>query len=209
VARDWYAWHLSYTDPDSRLSRRLRTVQREITRWLDARPEPDLRVVSACAGQGRDLLDVLAQRPSDAVRVHARLIEYDERNLAQAKLRAAELPLVTVVRADAGKLASYAGAVPADLVLLAGVFGNITEADIQRTIAALPQLCATGASVIWTKSRQDGDRTPAVRGWFAEHGFTETAFHAPTDAKFSVGVHRLRAEPEPLDPSGELFTFVT
>ena len=29
---------------------------------------------------------------------------------------------------------AYTGAVPADLVLLVGIFGNITPADIQRTV---------------------------------------------------------------------------
>lgn len=208
MARDWYAWHSPYDDPGSPLYRRLRTVQGEIHRWLDDRPEPDLRVVSACAGQGRDLLDVLAQRPADAARVQARLIEYDERNLAEAKRRATGLPRVTVSRADAGKLGSYAGTVPADLVLMVGVFGNITDDDIQRTIAALPRLCAAGATVIWTRSRRDDDLTPAIRGWFADSGFAEVAFHAPDDAWFSVGVHRLDVDPQPLDPAGELFTFV-
>ena len=40
------------------------------------------------------------------------------------------------------------GAVPADLVLMAGVFGNITDADAQQTITALPEQCAADATVI-------------------------------------------------------------
>ena len=209
----WHAWHLPYADPDTPLSRRLRTVQREIEIWLDERPEPVLRVVSACAGQGRDLLEVLARRP-DAQRVRARLIEYDARNAAEAVDRVEAAGLaggaagVAVVRADAGKLASYAGAVPADLALMVGIFGNITDDDIQRTIAALPQLCAAGATVIWTRGRHDGDLTPAVRTWFAAGGFAERAFHAPPDVTFSVGVHRFEGRPRPLPAAGDLFAFV-
>lgn len=42
----------------------------------------------------------------------------------------------------------YADAVPADLVLLCGIFGNIPDADVQATVRAAPQLCAPGAEVV-------------------------------------------------------------
>lgn len=118
---DWYAWHQPYDDPDSPLSRRLRLVQRHIAQWLDERTDDSLSVVSVCAGQGRDLLDLLTARP-DAGRVRARLIEYDDRNasIAGAAIEAARLANVTALRGDAGDLASYVGAVPADLVLGSG-----------------------------------------------------------------------------------------
>lgn len=204
---DWHDWHRPYDDPDSPLSRRLRLVQEHVDRWLDERPEPALTVVSACAGQGRDLLGVLAGRP-DAARVRATLIEYDPRNAAAARAEVDRLGLsLTVACADAGLTASYADAVPADLVLFAGVFGNIGDTDVRHTIAALPQLCAPGATVIWTRTRRAPDLTPSIRTWFAEVGFVETAFHAPDDVLFSVGVHRLTAPPRPLGPPGRLFRF--
>ncbi|GAA2386146.1 hypothetical protein Cme02nite_67060 [Catellatospora methionotrophica] len=205
--KDWYDWHQPYADPASPLSRRMRLVQRHIVDWLDERPELELTVVSACAGQGRDLLGVLAERP-DAARVRATLIEYDPRNVAVAQAEAARLGVAVEARcADAGLLESYADAVPADLVLFAGVFGNIGDEDVRRSVAALPRLCAPGATVIWTRTRRAPDLTPAIRAWFAEAGFTETAFHAPEDVVFTVGVHRLTADPRPLDPPGRLFSF--
>ncbi|MFC7244671.1 SAM-dependent methyltransferase [Catellatospora aurea] len=205
--KDWYDWHGPYADPGSPLSRRLRLVQEHVDRWLDERPEPVLTVVSACAGQGRDLFGVLARRP-DAARVRATLIEYDPRNAAAARAEAGRLGLsVTVACADAGLTESYADAVPADLVLFAGVFGNIGDADVRRTVAALPRLCAPGATVIWTRTRRAPDLTPSIRAWFAEAGFAETVFHAPDDVLFSVGVHRLAAAPRPLGPPARLFRF--
>ncbi len=51
--RDWQGWHQRYDDPDSALSRRLRLVQAHICSFLD-RVEDPVRVVSACAGDGRD-----------------------------------------------------------------------------------------------------------------------------------------------------------
>ncbi|WP_144127498.1 class I SAM-dependent methyltransferase [Catellatospora sichuanensis] len=207
ATKDWYDWHQPYTDPDSPLSRRLRLVQDHVDSWLDERPEPVLTVVSACAGQGRDLLGVLARRP-DASRVRATLIEYDSRNTAVAQAEADRLGVaVTATCADAGLLESYADAVPADLVLFAGVFGNMGDAEVRRTVAALPRLCASGATVIWTRTRRAPDLTPSIRTWFAEAGFAETAFHAPDDVLFSVGVHLLTAVPPPLGPGGRLFRF--
>lgn len=203
---DWLAWHAPYADPDSPLSWRLRIIQDHVAAWLDERAPAPVTVLSVCAGQGADLIGVLRQR-ADAHRVRATLLESDERNVAAARSAAAGLPGVEVRPADAGDLAAYAGAVPADLVLLAGVLGNIDDADIRRTLAALPQLCAPGATVIWTRSRRSPDRTPAVRGWLRDAGFTERSFTAPPDVLFSVGVHRLTADPRPLTPTGRLFRF--
>ncbi|MET7951724.1 SAM-dependent methyltransferase [Micromonospora sp. NPDC005324] len=205
----WQAWHEPYADENSPLSRRLRLVQQHIAVWLDQRSDERLTVVSACAGQGHDLIGVLAAR-SDALRVHGTLLEYDPGNAAAARTAAdqARLANIAIRQADAGRLSSYAGAVPADLVLMVGVFGNISDADVERTVAALPQLCAESATVIWTRARRDPDLTPALRDWLRDAGFVEHAFHAPDDAQFSVGVHRLESSPQPLDPTRTVFTFL-
>lgn len=205
----WQAWHEPYADENSPLSRRLRLVQQHIASWLDQRSEERLSVVSACAGQGHDLIGVLAARP-DAHRVQGTLLEYDRGNVAAARIAAdrARLSQLVIRQADAGQLSSYAGTHPADLILMVGVFGNITDSDVERTTAALPQLCAEGATVIWTRARRAPDLTPAIREWFREAGFTEEAFHAPDDVRFSVGVHRFEGTPRPLDVTGSIFTFV-
>jgi len=208
-SKDWLAWHAPYADEHSALSRRLRLVQEHIAAWLQERPCETLNVVSVCAGQGHDLLGVLAER-TDARRVHATLVEYDRRNveIGRAGVQAAGLAEVHVVQADAGKRASYLGLVPADLVLLVGVFGNISDADVHRTIEALPELCAPGATVIWTRTRRPPDLTVQIRGWLAQTGFVEQAFHSPEDALFSVAVHRFVGAPRTLKVPGELFTFI-
>jgi hypothetical protein len=166
-------------------------------------------VVSACAGQGRDLLDVLAGTREGAG-VRARLIELDPGNVAVAReaARTAGLPQVEVVCADAGGMDAYLGAVPADLVLMCGVFGNIAQSDVHRTIRGLPRLCAAGATVIWTRSRRSPDLTPAIRRWLADAEFVERSFDAPADALFSVGVHRFMGSPRPPLPGLRLFRFV-
>lgn len=209
-ATDWHAWHRRYDDPDSPLSRRLRIIQAHIADWLSAAPQSaSRRVVSACSGDGRDLLGVLADRP-DAARVSATLLEFDTRNAQQARQLASSAGLdnVTVRHVDAGQSDAYLGAVPADLVLLCGVFGNITDDDVHRLVRATPQFCSAGATVIWTRHTRSPDLTPRIRAWFAEAGFEEGAFSAPADAAFSVGCAQYRGDPIPLVPGQRLFTFV-
>jgi len=205
---DWQAWHEPYADPHSDLSRRRRSVQRQITQWLDERDDEHLRVVSACAGDGRDLLEVLAARP-DRARVTATLLELDDGLASAAEEYAAAHDLaVDVRRSDAGTTDSYAGAVPADLVQMCGVFGNVTDSDLRATIAALPQLCTDGATVIWTRGRfATGDLTGEIRGWFGEEGFEEVAFDAPWNAKYRVGTHRLVVAPRSLVSGQTFFRF--
>lgn len=100
---DWQAWHRGYDDPGSDLSRRRRSVQRQVDAWLDATHEPLPRVVSACSGDGLDLLAVLVRRP-DSGRVRARLLELDEGLARDAEQYASEHRLdgIAVHRADAG-----------------------------------------------------------------------------------------------------------
>ena len=68
-----------------------------------------------------------------------------------------------MIEGDASLARHFAAAVPADLVLVCGVFGNISADDIAATVAALPSFCAPGASVIWTRHRRPPDLTPAIR----------------------------------------------
>jgi hypothetical protein len=205
---DWVDWHEAYRDPGSALSGRLAIVQRLIGAALD-RTTGDVGVISICAGAGKDLLGVLAER-DDRARVHALLVEADARLVerAQTAARAIESRHVRAVAGDAALTEAYASAVPADLVLACGVFGNIGDGDIERTIGALPQLCREGGTVIWTRHRRHPDLTPSVRRWFADAGFEELAFESAGPGSFSVGMHALARPSEALVPGVRLFTFL-
>jgi hypothetical protein len=207
--QDWQAWHAPYDEPGSPLARRLAIVQRRIREAIDAAPAGPLRVVSMCAGQGRDLIGALRDHPRRGDLV-ARLVELDERNVqaARAASREAGLSGVEVVAGDAGISDAYAGAVPADLVLVCGVFGNVSDADIAHVVGRLPELCAPGASVLWTRHRLPPDLTPSIREWFQRAGFEEIGFEAPEGTLVSVGANRLRGDPRPLELGVRLFDFV-
>ena len=207
--KDWVAWHAAYDDPSSPLSARLRRVRSHLSDAIDQAPAGRVSLVSLCAGQGHDVIGVVPGHPRrDDVR--AVLVETDERNAALARRAAAEQGLsgVEVRHADAGLVASFADALPADVLLLCGIFGNVSDRDVKRTVQASPALCRTGATVIWTRHRRPPDLTPQVRAWFVGSGFDELAFEPlQTSVLTSVGVNRLRRTPRAKPPGHRLFTF--
>ncbi|MEV4141237.1 class I SAM-dependent methyltransferase family protein [Dactylosporangium sp. NPDC049742] len=206
MSKDWVEWHEFYTTPGSPLGRRLEVVRRDLRRALSAAPgEPGgtRRIISICAGDGRDVLPVIAEHDR---RVSALLVELDPTLAARARETADDLLLsdVDVRMADAGDARTYAGVQPAHILLTCGVFGNVDAADARRTVAALPALLVPGGIAIWTRA---GDASLELRSLFAEHGFTELSFTAPDDAPFRVGMHRLAGPVRPGPLTGRLFTF--
>ena len=169
----------------------MRVIQQHIADWLNETAPASVSALSVCAGDGRDLIDVLGQR-RDAARVSALLVEADEQLVARATAMAA----------------AYVSVGSADLVLLSGVFGNISDDDVRRTIDALPQLMAAGGTLVWTRHRKAPDLTPLIRQWLEEAGFSELSFTTPQDVFFSVGVHRFGCAPVPKDPGAHLFAFI-
>lgn len=208
VQRDWVEWHRDYDDPSSPLSQRGELVQGLLRAELERAPAGDIHLISLCAGQGRDVIGVLAGHPRRND-VYARLIELDERNVefARRTARAAGLHGVEVLQADAGITDSCAGMVPAEIVMACGIFGNITDGDIEATVAALPGLCGPEALVLWTRHRLPPDLTPAIRSWFEEAGFREEVFDTSQDGFMSVAAHRLTGEPTGFAMGRRLFTF--
>ena len=106
--RDYVAWHDAYDDPQSSLSWRLSIVRSWIERVLDEYSSP-VRVLSVCAGDGRDVLGALALRP-DVADADVTMLEIDPVLAARARQQAADLhprTRVDVRVADAGDPAAY------------------------------------------------------------------------------------------------------
>lgn len=208
ASSDWIAWHEGYDDETSSIARRLAVVQRHIAAVLTEFDGTPLRVISMCAGQARDLRGALERVPRREI--VGRVVEIDATlaDNARAGLRALGADGVEVVVGDAGELSAYEGAAPADLVLVCGVFGNVSHVDIERTIRALPMLTAPGGTVIWTRHRRAPNRTVDIRRWLAESGFRNTAFHPVDDPvrQGSVGVAVFDGTTRALT-HGRLFTF--
>ncbi|HEX4257383.1 MAG TPA: SAM-dependent methyltransferase [Streptosporangiaceae bacterium] len=211
--RDWVAWHEGYDDPASTISARLKLVKKHLAAAIDRAPAGPARLLSLCAGQGHDVLGVLPghRRRDDVTAV---LVETDPVNAARARsgAAAAGLARVEVREADAGRPASWCrpadDVVPADVLLLCGIFGNVSAADIERTVTAAPALCGPGATVIWTRHRREPDLTPRIRAWFTAAGFEEVAFGTPESApRTAVGAGILRGGGGAVLPAGPLFRF--
>jgi hypothetical protein len=205
---DWVAWHAGYDDPSSLLAARMRQVRLRLSEALDRAAPGPVRLVSLCAGQGRDVNGVLPGHPRRDD-VSAVLVEADPRLAEVASGAAAEAGLdqVEVRVADAAAVASFADALPADVLLLCGIFGNVSEQDIERTVGAAAAMCTPGATVIWTRHRLAPDLTPRIRAWFAASGFDELAFDVGPDKLMAVGTNRLGRAATAGLPDGPLFTF--
>ena len=204
--RDWHEWHRQYDDPASSLSQRLVVVQRRLGELFDG-PQPVASVLSLCAGDGRDIMPLLADRPTAAPLLT--LVELDDGLAAAARRRAGETGVAAdVVTGDAGMTATFVDRTPVDLLMLCGIFGNISDDDIRATIAAVPAMLNDGGAVIWTRGAfKDRDLRGQIRQWFLDAGFDEVAFDADVSG-FGVGVNRMteRTAIEPIPP--RLFTFV-
>ena len=127
VVSEWVEWHRGYEDASGSLARRLAAVREQIRDALDRCPPGEIRAVSMCAGDGRDLLGVLSAHPRRRD-VRARLVEQDPDLVARGQARAVDAPAELVI-GDASTTTAYEGAVPADVVLACGIFGNISDED--------------------------------------------------------------------------------
>jgi hypothetical protein len=210
MLRDYRAWHDDYDDPNSPLAERLRIVQRRLDELLTAAVPGPIRLISMCAGQGRDVLGVVPKhkRRSDVSGV---LVELDPVNASGARHSAARqgLSSVEVLEADASVSDVYASFVPADIVLACGIFGNITNADLENTVRTLSMLCNQGAAVIWTRHREDPGLIRDIRTWFVDAGFEDLTFDAPESPKlYGIGTARRVGEPLPWRSGHRFFTFI-
>jgi hypothetical protein len=209
TAIDWYDWHAEYEEPDSVLAHRLATVQQHLREALDRLPGGPVRLVGLCAGQGRDIAGVLRDHPR-AADVRGRIVELDPRNTETAKRLLAQAGAgdrIEVVTGDASRTGAYLGAVPADLIVAVGIFGNIVDADVEKLIKHLPGLSAPGARVIWSRGVNKADLNPEIRGWFKDAGFEEVAWEL-LDGTMGLGVNRYAGPLRPLPSGVQLFNFV-
>jgi hypothetical protein len=94
--RDYLKWHDAYDDPNSDLSWRLSQTQTYIRLALDHLAGP-VTVLSLCAGDGRDVLSVLADR-DDSSGVQTTLIELHPVLAQRAREFAAEAGLTGPAR---------------------------------------------------------------------------------------------------------------
>jgi hypothetical protein len=210
MPKDWFEWHdLYYTEP--KLQQRLEIVREYIAHSLDTLPPGVIRLVSVCAGDGRDILGTLANHPR-AQDVYARLVEINPQLVERGRATIESLGLtqqIEFINGDATSAASYVGAVPADIVILCGVLGNLPdETELNRLLGNLSFLSKKGAFVIWTRGHSHGVAySETVRRYFRKFGFEEVNFKLTATGDMGVGIHRYLGENLAVAKEQELFVF--
>lgn len=196
MSKDWLAWHDNYRTRRPQMRQRLQIVREYISNYLNQFPPGKITVISVCAGDSRDLIGTLFNH-SRAWDVYGRLVE-TRRSAAESAGLAGQLEFIC---GDATLGSVYQGFVPADLVLLCGVFGNVPETELPRLTQSLQYLCKANGLLIWTRDLiQDGERCLAmIRECLQESSFEEVSFRmTPTG--------NMGGETLPL-PDGQFFVF--
>jgi amino acid adenylation domain-containing protein len=212
TAIDWSDWHANYETSPS-LQARLQCVRRQIFDALTECPPGPIKIISICAGDGRDILMALREHPRRDD-VTATLIDNHSESLARGRQMAKERGLeaqMSFVDGDASLAKTYAEIGHADLVVMSGFLGHLRHGDALNLIANLPMLCKTGGSIIWNRHLvlHDGaEQVARIRGEFRRQHFEETHFEATAEDGFAVGRARFVGESAKLDPTRKLFEFV-
>lgn len=207
MVRDWVDWHRAYERPESSLTARRAIVTEMVVAALDRAAQGEIRCLSLCAGDAQDLVGALSghERADDVV---GAVVEID-RELADraATALAGTAASIEARCADAADPAAFADVTPVDVLLLVGLFGNICDDDIRRTIAAVPALCRPAATVLWTRHRREPDATPMIRRAFAGAGCVNVTFESPGAGSFAIGAERFDGTSGTAHLDGSLFTF--
>ena len=200
-------WHEQYEIPDSDLSRRLQVVVERLSEALDSLRAESPKLLSLCAGEGRDVISVLRADPGS--RVSAVLVESNPVLAERARDAASSSGIsgLEVRCADAGDPGSFRDVVPVDVLLLCGIFGNVEPASVRHIVDVVPSMVNQGGYVIWTRGGSEPDWRPVIREWFESAGIEELAFEG-APATYGVGLNRVIAN-RPLSSCLEerLFSF--
>jgi hypothetical protein len=215
---DWFEWHKLYERKPA-LQRRLELVCKQLSNCLNLCLSGEIRVISVCAGDGRDLIGALKGHPRERD-VKARLVEFDLRLVECGRGMAASAGLsarLEFLNGDATSSSSYEGIAPANLVLLCGMLGHVDEASTLRLVEYLPALCRSGGFLIWTRNLnyRDGNRhVDLFRSLLGKSGFEEMRFEATSrkpffiktsQGRFVVSTYRHRGESRALPVNQKLF----
>ncbi|MEH2316680.1 class I SAM-dependent methyltransferase family protein [Nostoc sp.] len=178
---------------------------------LNASPDGAIRIVSVCAGDGRDLLGTLKNHPR-AKDVSARLVEINSNLVERGRASIESLGLakqIEIINGDATLATNYVGAVPADVVIVCGIFGNLAEeAELNRLLDNLSFLSKPGAFVIWTRGHSNAiPYSDNVRKILSASGFEEVNFKLTDTGDMGVGLHRYLGENLAAPKEQQLFVF--
>ena len=222
---DWCEWHEGYQQSMA-LQQRLAKVREHIVEALDHADPGPIRILSICAGDGRDVISALRDHPRRH-EVVARLLELDPRLVASGRELARDAQLERNVQfdvVDATRSESYDGCIPCQLMLACGVLGNIPIQSSEFIVALASAACATGGRLVWTRlvaANNGTTHVPILQRLLTSAGFEQLRWDVQGDddeaggryietfgaGRAVVASFVQRGMPGPM-PVGELFRFV-
>jgi SAM-dependent methyltransferase len=194
----------------NRYHQRLLTVQEHLAECLDVVAQGPVRILSICAGDGRDVVNVIGSHPR-RTDVCASLVELDGRSVAAGKSETARAGLTGEVHffnADATVFETYASLPSADIVLLCGVWGHVPTDERLQLVRGIAALCKPGGKVIWTRGVSQGlIRFDEIRSVFARAAWEMVRVSITSDNGWAVVTSRYRGRPSELPANGRMFHF--
>ncbi|MEX2306169.1 MAG: class I SAM-dependent methyltransferase [Pirellulales bacterium] len=193
-----------------RYQQRLESVQKHLAECLAIAPQGPVRIISICAGDGRDVIGVLRTHPRVAD-VKAWLVELNPESVALGMRQATSAGLesrITFLNQDATVYETYKNIAPADIVLACGVWGHVPPEGRVTLVRALAALCKPGGTVLWSRGVSKGmHRLDAVESLFLSPSWEKVALNLTPDNQWAVAIHRYCGPPRELPNSGQIFHF--
>lgn len=189
---------------------RLGAVQSHLTDCLDDAAPGPLRLVSICAGDGRDVIGVLESHPRRAD-VEAWLVELDRKSVESGRKSAEAKGLtdrVTFINGDATDYATYSNILPCDIVMMCGVLGHVRPSERAEMVKKAARFCKPGGAIVWTRGVKQGRSRLAEVERLFDHAICEKVRTSVTpDEKWGVVTHRYVGQPHMSPSGGRIFTF--
>jgi hypothetical protein len=189
---------------------RLRAVQSHLAECLDQAAPGPVRIVSLCAGDGRDVIGVLQmhRRRND---VAATLVELNGPSVAEGlrQVHVARLEKsVRFIHRDATDYSTYKGLVPCDILLVCGVWGHVPPWERAALIGALATFSKPAGCVIWTRGVSKGmARMDEIQSQFAGPTWERLRLSFTPDDQWVVGTHRYCGPALDAPAAGRIFNF--
>ena len=208
-SRSWSGWPTA-AYAHARYQNRLQAVQEHLCGSLNEAPAGPLRLLSLCAGDGRDVIGILRthERRLD---VSAWLIELDRQSVTSGAREASVAGLGHTVhfrQADATDYATYLDVAPADIVLVCGVWGHVPAHERASLAGALAGLCKPRGTVTWTRGISKGvARLREIELLFGQPEWEPVRITTTADEKWTVASYRYAGAQFELPPAGRIFNF--
>jgi hypothetical protein len=209
VKGPWSNWP-AHSYLRERYQKRLAAVQDHLRECLDQAPPGAVRIVSLCAGDGRDVIGVLATHPRrDDVR--AWLVERDGDSVAAGieRRRAAGLDdQVVFIQGDATDYATYRDLLPCDIVVVCGVLGHVLPEERSTLVERLRAFCKPRGVVIWVRGVKQGmARYCEFQSLFESHSFERGRETLTAEGQWGICNHAYVGLPCKAPQSGRIFQF--